>query len=125
MGVEEGGINRKRLSQLLDGLVVATSEIKSDAEIRVDDRREGIKVNRAFTFGDGFIKSSKADQRVIAKPLMRGSVVWVELNRALILTHRPGKIHVEEIELAEGGVRFCHLGVELQRLQRSFFRFRE
>ena len=56
---------------------------------------------------------------------MRCGVVWLELNRALVLTHRPGKIHVEEIELAEGDVRFGDIGVELQSFERSFFRFRE
>ena len=51
-------------------------------------------------------------------------MAWV-FNRALVFTHRPGKIHVEEIELAEGDVRFGDIGVELQSFERSFFRFRE
>src|SRR5690349_16154672 len=123
MTVKKGRINRQRLSQLLDGVVVAASEIKSYAQIRVDDRRKRIQLNRTFTFGDGFIKSAEADQRVVAQPLMPRGIVWFELDRPLVLTHRPGEIHVKEIKLAERAARFSHLRIKLKGFECRFLCF--
>ena len=77
MRVEKAGVDCQCLAQLLLRFIVAPREIESDAEVCVDNRGKRIQFDGAPPFGDGFFESAKANERVIAIPLVGGGVIRV------------------------------------------------
>src|SRR5437868_5954227 len=97
MGVKKCWIEGDSFSQLRDGLVIATGDIKRCAEVGIDNRRKRIELNRAFAFGNRFLKSAKTGHRSVAVPVMRRGAVRLELNRALKFPNGCGKIEIVEV----------------------------
>ena len=61
--VEEARIELERLSLLRNRLVVAAGVDKACCQIRVDDRRQRIELDRAFALSDCLFECPSADQR--------------------------------------------------------------
>src|SRR6266496_6268150 len=59
-------IDVERLPQLRDSLVVAVGVIEGFAQVRVNNYRQRIYLNRALTLGNGLLESSEAGQDVVA-----------------------------------------------------------
>ena len=77
-----------------DGFVGAPRPHVRVPHIRVDDQRKRIELDCAFHLRDRFIESTQADKGGTSVPLMRGGVIRVELDCALILTFGARKIDI-------------------------------
>src|SRR5260370_24399247 len=75
-------VHVNRLPQLVYRLVVSPGKIICVAQNAVDDERERIEFQGAAYLADRFVVSRKRHQK-LAAPLMRGGIVWIQLNRAI------------------------------------------
>src|SRR3977135_1937963 len=115
MRVEECGIDLERLSKLSDGLVVAVGVVQGCAEVRVNNWRQWIQLNRALPFGNSFLESSEGCQSVVTEPVMCCRVVRLELDRAFVFAHGAGQIDfAKEEHFAECEGRFGQIGIKAE-----------
>ena len=82
MRVGEISIESESAAKLRDGFIVATPHHQGAPEVGVDDEREWIEFNGAFSLLDPFIKAALRDQKTVSKPMVSGRVVRVDLNGA-------------------------------------------
>src|SRR6476620_4886990 len=76
------------------------------SEIAVDDERKWVELDRAFHFGEFALVLTDVRQRIIAEPLMRGCVVWIQLQSPFVLADCAGIIEsVETLERGQSSMR--------------------
>ena len=85
-----------------------------------------MKIDCPLTLSDRLIEWARPNERSNAQPMMRGRVVWIQLNRPPKFPRRPIEVEVVGVEnLRQRGVRFGQRVVERERLFRSYSRGRK
>src|SRR5262249_26996207 len=125
-GVVKVRIHLHGLAQLTDRLIITSGVSEHRSDVRIDNDRQWIELERALHLGDRFVEFSKRDQSAFGVPLMGRRVIWIQLDRALKFPPRFRKRKIiGEQRHAEGSVCFAQSRVELQRFHRRSFGWRK
>jgi hypothetical protein len=124
VGHREVGVEFDRPLHLRDCRVVLPREEQTRAVLTVEDERERINLQRPPYLGQRFLVSAETHEQ-LAVPVMRGRVIRIQFDGALVLAFRPGEIVVVvDDDVTVRGVRFRQVVVERQGFPRGFSRLR-
>jgi len=80
--VDVAEVQLERPLQLSNRFVISPRNQQRASEVSVDDQRKRIQRDRPLALFDGFVETTKTDQKTVAQPMMSCGVIGVQLDRA-------------------------------------------
>src|SRR5262249_8200336 len=92
--VVEVRIHLPGLAQFSNRFIITSGVSEDRSDVRINNDRQWIELERALHLGDRFVEFSKRDQSAFGVPLMGRRVVRIQLDRALKFPPRFRKLKI-------------------------------